>query len=107
MERVKQLKRQQMEAAEQEKQRRASQNAPRDSTLGKSGKQPKKGQEKAVTADSLEADLNIPAELKEIIDDPDDDLQLKFDDPNDLMEIFTSLEEKNLFLINSCQNLEE
>lgn len=56
-------------------------------------------EEKVITADSLEAELNIPQELKEIIDDSDDDLPLRFNDHNELMEIFSTLEEQNLFLI--------
>jgi hypothetical protein len=45
------------------------------------------------TADMLEADLNIPQELKEIIEDSDDDLPLRFNDPDELMDIFSNLEE--------------
>jgi hypothetical protein len=47
--------------------------------------------------DSLEAELNIPPELKAIIDDPEEDddkaMPLRFTDPNELMEIFSTLEE--------------
>jgi len=46
--------------------------------------------------------LNIPQELKEIIEDSDDDLPLRFKDHNELMDIFSTLEEKNLFLIKRC-----
>jgi hypothetical protein len=56
---------------------------------------------------NLEAELNIPPELKEIIDDSDDELPLRFDSPADLMEIFSVLEEKNLFLIKRCQDSEQ
>jgi len=47
--------------------------------------------------DALEADLNIPAELRAIIDDPEEDddkaMPLRFSNPDDLMEIFLTLEE--------------
>jgi hypothetical protein len=59
-----------------------------------------------MTIESLEAELNIPNELKDIINDSDDDLPLRFNDPSDLMEIFSVLEEKNLFLIKRCQDSE-
>jgi len=64
-------------------------------------------EDKMAAADMLEADLNIPPELKEIIDDSDDDLPLRFNDPEELMEIFSTLEEKNLFLIKRCQDSEQ
>jgi len=60
-----------------------------------------------LSLDNLEAELNIPAALKEIIDDSDEDDQLRFTDHNDLMNIFTTLEEKNLFLIKRCQDSEQ
>lgn len=60
--------------------------------------------------DSLEAELNIPPELKAIIDDPEEDddkaMPLRFTDPNELMEIFSTLEEQNLFMIELCQDVE-
>ena len=62
-----------------------------------------------MTADSLEADLNIPQELKAIIEDSEDEetaMPLRFTDPNELMEIFSTLEEKNLFMIQLCQDVE-
>jgi len=37
--------------------------------------------------------------LREVIEDSDDDYELFFDTPDELMEIFATLEEKNLFLI--------
>ena len=49
-----------------------------------------------MTADSLEADLNILLELKAIIEDSEDEeaaMPLRFTDPNELMEIFSTLEE--------------
>ena len=60
-----------------------------------------------MTIESLEAQLNMPQELKEIIEDSDDELPLRFNDPSDLMEIFNVLEEKNLFLIKRCQDSEQ
>jgi len=54
-------------------------------------------------------DLNIPSDLLDIIEDPNEDEEYKcpFDSPNDLMDIFTSLEEKNLSLIGAKQEGEE
>ena len=54
-------------------------------------------------------DLNIPSDLLDIIEDPNEDEEYKcpFDSPNDLMDIFTSLEEKNLSLIDAKQTGEE
>lgn len=46
--------------------------------------------------------MNIPEELKEIINDSDDELPLKFDDPGELMEILSVLEESSLALIQRC-----
>lgn len=109
MEQLRIQKRQKIE--KKEEMRRLSQ-----TRVDQSIQQSKKGQQKgakpakekeAVTADSLEQDLNIPPELKEIIEDSDDDMPLRFNDPNDLMEIFTTLEEKNLFLIKRCQDSEQ
>jgi len=59
-----------------------------------------------MTVESLENELNIPLELKEIIEDSDDDFPLRFNDPSELMDIFSTLEEKNLFLIKRCQDSE-
>jgi len=62
------------------------------------------------TNDALEAELNIPPELRAIIDDPEEDesisMPLRFSDPDELMEIFTTLEEQNLFMIKLCQDVE-
>ena len=46
-------------------------------------------------------DLNIQSDLLDIIEDPDEDAEYKcpFDSPMDLMDIFNSLEEKNVSLI--------
>lgn len=48
---------------------------------------------------NLEAELNIPAELRLIIDDEEDEFPLRFKDANELMEIFSALEENNLLEI--------
>lgn len=47
----------------------------------------------------LEAELNIPVDLREIIDDSDDEFTLRFNDYSELMEIFSHLEENNLLEI--------
>ena len=60
-----------------------------------------------MSVENLEADLNIPPELKEIIEDSDDELPLRFQTPAELMEIFTTLEDQNLFLIKRCQDSEQ
>jgi hypothetical protein len=60
--------------------------------------------------ENLEAELNSHPEfreLKEIIEDSDDELPLRFNDPSELMEIFSILEEQNLFLIKRCQDSEQ
>jgi hypothetical protein len=44
-------------------------------------------------------DVQIPADLREVIEDPNDDYEVYFEDPDQLLEIFGTLEEKNLFLI--------
>lgn len=74
----------------------------RDTSTNKKGK----GGDERMTAESLEADLNIPQSLKEIIDDSDEDILLRFNDPDELMELISSLEEQNLFLIKRCQDSE-
>lgn len=48
---------------------------------------------------NLEADLNIPEELRDIVDDSDDDFPLRFKDHNELIDIFSTLEENNLLEI--------
>ena len=45
---------------------------------------------------NLDAELNIPVELKSIIDDSDDEFPLRFKDHNELIDIFSALEENNL-----------
>ena len=57
-------------------------------------------------AASIEADLNIPSDLKEIVDDPNDDFPLRFRDHNELIDIFSTLEENNLLEIQRMQESE-
>ena len=68
-----------------------------------------RGQEKLTPIEILEAELNIPQELKAIIEDSESDdekaMPLMFTNPNELMELFTNLEEKNLFMILYRENL--
>ena len=67
------------------------------------------GGQAQMTADSPEADLNIPQELKATIEDSEDEeaaMPLRLTDPNELMEIFSTLEEKSLFMIQLCQEVE-
>lgn len=47
----------------------------------------------------MEDELNIPEELREIIEDSDDEFILKFSKPEELTEIFSTLEENNLLEI--------
>ena len=59
--------------------------------------------------DQLDNDLNIPQELRDIIEDSEDEetaMPLRFNDPDELSEIFSTLEEQNLFMINICQEYE-
>jgi hypothetical protein len=58
--------------------------------------------------DSL-LDLQIPPDLLEIIEDPDEETEypVPFDSPDELMKIFTELEDQNLFLIGQSQENEE
>jgi len=55
--------------------------------------------EKKLNVVNLEAELNIPSELRLIIDDEEDDFPLRFNDANELTEIFSALEENNLMEI--------
>ena len=52
-------------------------------------------------ADDFEAEneLHISAQLRELLDDSEDELEQEFSTPDDLLANFTDLEEKNLFLI--------
>ena len=44
-------------------------------------------------------DVQISDDLRLIIEDPEDEYELIFENPDQLLEIFATLEEKNLFLI--------
>lgn len=46
-----------------------------------------------------ENEVQIPAKLREVIDESDEEYPLHFNKPDELLEIFATLEEKNLFLI--------
>ena len=50
-------------------------------------------------AANIEADLNIPDDLREIVEDSDDDFLLRFKNDSELMAIFSALEENNLLEI--------
>lgn len=67
--------------------------------MKKSKEQRGNSREDKGAAASIEADLNIPQELKEIVDDSDDDFPLRFKDHNELIDIFSTLEENNLLEI--------
>lgn len=49
----------------------------------------------------------IPKDLRDLIEDSDDDYKPCFENPDQLLEIFAGLEEKNLFLIQQGQEAEE
>lgn len=46
-----------------------------------------------------ESEVQIPPKLKEVIEESDDEYPINFKDSDQLLEIFSTLEEKNLFLI--------
>ena len=50
-----------------------------------------------------EGNQPIPQHLQDLIDDSEDELELQFDKPEELYEIFTNYEEQNLFLIQNTQ----
>lgn len=51
--------------------------------------------------------MAIPKDLREVIEDSDDDYPLFFAEPDQLLEIFSTLEEQNLFLIQQSQEIEQ
>jgi hypothetical protein len=51
--------------------------------------------------------LNIPQELQPIIDDSDDDFPLRFEHHEELIGIFSALEENNLLEIIRMQESEQ
>lgn len=74
--------------------------------MKKGSKERANSREDKGAAASIEADLNIPPELREIVDDSDDDFPLRFKDHNELMDIFSTLEENNLLEIQRMQEAE-
>lgn len=57
-------------------------------------------------AESSEGDVIIPPKLKDLIDEPDVEYDMYFTAPDQLLEFFAILEEKNLFLIQQGQEAE-
>ena len=55
----------------------------------------------------IEINLPIPPELKDIVEDSDDDFQLGFQNESELQDIFTALEENNLLEIQRMQESEQ
>ncbi|MFS8159528.1 MAG: hypothetical protein ACMG6E_04815 [Candidatus Roizmanbacteria bacterium] len=51
--------------------------------------------------------MNIPGQLKDVIEESDDEYPLNFQNSEDLLEIFGILEEGNLFLIQQGQEAEQ
>ena len=51
--------------------------------------------------------LSIPPELKDIVEDSDDDFELRFKNESELMDIFSTLEENNLLEITRMQESEQ
>lgn len=49
--------------------------------------------------ESLEGDITIPSKLKDIIISAEESFMLKFDKPEQLLEVFGTYEEQCLFLI--------
>lgn len=66
---------------------------------GKKGDYEGNDEFKKTKLDNLMAELNIPQELREIIEDSDDEFPLRFKDHHELIEIFSTLEENNLLEI--------
>ena len=55
----------------------------------------------------LDLELSIPKALREIIASPQTDYLVPLSKPSELMEIFSELEDVNLFLIQQSQANEE
>lgn len=62
-------------------------------------KLPSLGKGPTKESDFADVEVHCPAKLKDIIDDSDDEFECYFKDPNELLKLFESLEEKNLSLI--------
>ena len=45
--------------------------------------------------------------MREVIEDSGDEFEIPFKEPEQLMEIFSTLEEQNLFLIQQSQETEQ
>lgn len=56
---------------------------------------------------NLDNELNIPEDLKLIIDDSDDEFPIRFQHHNELIDIFSALEENNLLEIIRMQESEQ
>ena len=56
---------------------------------------------------NLDNELNIPEDLKLIIDDSDDEFPIRFQHHNELQDIFSALEENNLLEIIRMQESEQ
>ena len=80
-------------------QRRSQNQKPARGNLGQSAKNFNKPFDRAAISEQLDNELNIQEELRDIIEDNEDDLPLNFKDPSELMEIFQQLEENNLIEI--------
>jgi DNA-binding protein H-NS len=102
MERKKEQKRRRKEEQERMEQFGSSQSK---NFMNQKGQNAKDGNRKKAAAGANAAarndenDVNIPQKLREVIEESDDEYPLHFNDPDELLEIFSTLEEKNLFLI--------
>lgn len=76
------------------------------SARGEKGTGNKKKPQKPKKKDNLLDDLNIKKEINDLIDD-DDKYEIPFKTSDDLISNFTTLEEKNLFLIQQTQEAEQ
>lgn len=54
-----------------------------------------------------DSEVQIPPKLREVIEESDDEYPLYFRKPEELLEMFATLEEKNLFLIQQGQEAEQ
>lgn len=55
------------------------------------------------SANNIIDDLNINRKMRAVLEDSEDEYEKPFDSPDELMQIFEMLEEKNLFLIQQGQ----
>lgn len=75
----------------------------RDNTKSANSKKKVKAKKK----DTLLEELNIKKEINDLIDDDTFKYNIAFKEPKDLISNFTTLEEKNLFLIQQTQEAEQ